>query len=338
MSLENDPAGHNGAADEPLGQQLTLHVGRTIKERRIDKYLHGRFRNLSRNFIQNAIKQGDVKVNGKTVKPSFKLSPGDIIDLTLPHPPSKEIEPEPIPLNILYEDQDIIILNKPADMIVHPARGNIRGTLVNALVFYAENLSSGLGPFRPGIVHRLDRDTTGVMVVTKNEMAQWKIAKQFELRQVKKTYLAIVHGAPDLTRDRISAPLGVHPKIRERYAIRPEIGKEAITFYELLEQFRGFSLLKLSPLTGRTHQIRVHLSYIKHPIVADTMYGGKLVYRWQLADAEPAPEDPVIDRVALHAYSLQFCHPRTGQSVRFEAPLPEDMQKLVNLLRTYRKT
>jgi 23S rRNA pseudouridine1911/1915/1917 synthase len=318
-------------------EPLTLHVGNSIKERRLDKYLHSRFSDLSRRFIQNAIKAGSVQVNGKIAKPSFKLSPGDKIDMTLPEPPSKEILPEDIPLNIVYEDSCLIILNKQPDMIVHPARGNTHGTLVNALVFYSDKLSSGLGEFRPGIVHRLDKNTTGVMVVAKDDTTQWKIAKQFEHRQVNKNYLAIVHGTPELTADRIKAPLGIHPRAREKYAIRPGIGKEAITFYEVLESFRGFSLLRLTPKTGRTHQIRVHLLYIKHPIVADDMYGGRLVYPWQLADTEPAVQQPVISRVALHAHTLEFKHPATDEMVKFEAPLPEDMQNLLDMLRKYRK-
>ncbi|MHC4790553.1 MAG: RluA family pseudouridine synthase [Planctomycetota bacterium] len=317
--------------------QLTVQVPTSIKERRIDKYLHGRLSNFSRSLIQQIIKAGAVKVNNKVVKPSFKLSPGDKIDLTLPELPSKEILPENIPLNIIYEDDDIIVLNKQPDMIVHPARGNTHGTLVNALAFYSDKLSSGLGEFRPGIVHRLDRDTTGVMVVTKNDTAQWKIAKQFEQRQTNKTYLAIVHGTPELMADRISAPLGIHPRIREKYTIRPEVGKEAITFYEVIQSFRGFALLKLTPKTGRTHQIRVHLSHIKHPIVADDMYGGKLVYPWQLADTEAVPQDPVISRIALHASTLEFKHPTTSEIMKFEAPLPEDMQNLLNMLLKYRK-
>ena len=319
------------------GRPLTLHVGIGITERRLDKYLHGRFQNLSRHFLQDAIRSGGVKVNGKPAKPSFRLTRGDVIELVIPEPPSKHIEPENIPLDILYEDEDIIILNKPADLIVHPCRGNTRGTLVNALVNYSDQLSSGLGEFRPGIVHRLDRDTTGVMVVTRHEGAQWKIAKQFELRQVNKAYLAITHGAPELDADRINAPLGIHPQIREKYAIRPEIGKESVTYYEVLERFRGFSFLKLEPETGRTHQIRVHLSHIKHPIVADDMYGGKLVYPWQLADAEPAIEEPAIARVALHAWTLEFTHPTTEQRVKFEAPLAPDMQHFLDLLPQYRK-
>ncbi len=318
-------------------EPLTLHVGHSIKERRLDKYLHGRFSNLSRRFIQDAIKAGSVKVNGKIAKPSFKLSPGNKIVLTLPEPPSKEILPEDIPLNIIYEDSCLIVLNKQPGMLVHPARGNTHGTLVNALVFYSDKLSSGLGEFRPGIVHRLDKNTTGVMVVAKDDTTQGKIAKQFERRQVKKSYLAIVHGTPELTADRIKVPLGIHPRTREKYAIRPQEGKEAITFYDVLESFRGFSLLKLTPKTGRTHQIRVHLLYIKHPIVADDMYGGRLVYPWQLADTEPAVQQPVINRVALHAHTLEFKHPATDEMVKFEAPLPEDMQNLLDMLRKYRK-
>ncbi|NOR66288.1 MAG: RluA family pseudouridine synthase [Woeseiaceae bacterium] len=317
---------------------LTLHVGSSIKERRLDKYLHGRFSNFSRRFIQEAIKQGGVKVNGKIAKQSLKLCPGDEIDMTLPEPPSREILPEDIPLNIIYEDDDLIILNKQAGIIVHPARGNTHGTLVNGLAFYSDKLSTGLGEFRPGIVHRLDKNTTGVMIVTKDDTAQWKIAKQFEHRQVNKTYLAIVHGTPELTADRINAPLGMHPRRRERYAIRPDIGKESITFYETLESFRGYSFLKMTPKTGRTHQIRVHLSYIKHPIVADDMYGGKLVYPWQLADTEPAVQDPLLNRVALHAFGIEFRHPTTEKMVQFEAPLPADMNRFLDALREHRKS
>jgi 23S rRNA pseudouridine1911/1915/1917 synthase len=338
MCPENDsqfPKSNGESETAKVAEEF--HVGHSIKERRLDKYLHGRFSNLSRSFIQNAIRQGAVKVNGKIAKQSQKLNPGDIVEFNPPEPPGKDIPPEDIPLDIIYEDQDLIVLNKQPDMIVHPARGNTHGTIVNALAFYSDELSSGLGEFRPGIVHRLDKNTTGVMVVTKNDAAQWKIAKQFENRQVNKTYLAIVHGTPDLTADRISVPLGVHPKIREKYTIRPETGKEAVTFYELLESFRGFSLLKLIPKTGRTHQIRVHLSYIKHPIVADDMYGGKFIYLWQLADAEPAVQEPILSRVALHAFSLEFKHPTTGRAVEFQAPLPQDMQNLLDALRKYRK-
>ncbi|MHC4759579.1 MAG: RluA family pseudouridine synthase [Planctomycetota bacterium] len=239
-------------------------------------------------------------------------------------------------MDIIYEDDDVIIINKQADLIVHPARGNTHGTLVNALAFYSNQLSNVQGTLRPGIVHRLDRNTTGVMVVAKNDEAHYKIAEQFHDRKVQKEYIAIVHGCPDLTADRISAPLGVHPRFREKYSIRPDGGKEAFTFYEVLQEFRGYCLVKLHPKTGRTHQIRVHLSYIKHPIVGDDMYGGKVVYRWQLADEESMFEEPVIARPALHALSLEFRHPRTKKTISFEAPIPEDMQNLLEMLKKYR--
>ena len=335
--------------------ELTLRVGRALQERRLDKYLHGRFSNYSRVMLQEVIRAGGVKVNGKKAKPSLKLNPDDLIEITLPELPTTEIPPEDIPLDILHEDDDIIVINKPADIIVHPARGNTSGTIANALAFHLSSeetdekneedesetddadFPTALGEFRPGIVHRLDRNTTGVMILAKNEIAQWKISRQFHDRKVEKSYLAIVHGTPELTRDRINAPLGINTKFRYKYAVKPETGKEAITFYEVLESFRGFSLLKLTPKTGRTHQIRVHLAHIKHPIVADDMYGGKPVYPWQLKDAELTPEDPVISRCALHAWTISFTHPTTGKVVSHEAPLPNDMQNLLDLLRKYRK-
>lgn len=324
--------------DAPYDQPISIRVGSCIKERRIDKYLHGRFSNFSRRFLQEAIKGGNVQVNGEPVKPSYQLTAGEMIDLVLPTPQKKEILAEDIPLDVLYEDDDLIMINKQADIIVHPARGNKHGTLVNALVHYSDTLSSGLGEFRPGVVHRLDRNTTGIMIITKNDEAQWKVAQQFEQREIKKEYLAIVHGTPELTADRINAKLGIHPKIRERYAVRPEKGKESVTYYEVLEAFNGYSVLKCAPRTGRTHQIRVHLAHIKHPIVADEIYGGKLVYPWQLKNAEPEVQDPCLARCALHAWTIEFRHPTTDQMVRFEAPMPEDMQHLVNMLREHRST
>lgn len=324
-------------SDQDSPRPLTLRVGDNLKDRRIDKYLHGRFGHISRQSMQEAIKAGRVRVNDRVVKCSYQVSAGERIDLVLPEPPSREITPEDIPLDILYEDDDLIVLNKQAGIVVHPARGNRRGTLVNALVHYADRLSTGLGEFRPGIVHRLDRNTTGVMVVAKTDTAQWRIARQFERRQVEKVYLAIVHGTPPLDADRINAPLGAHPTVREKHAIRMESGKPAVTSYEVIEAFRGFSLLQLTPKTGRTHQIRVHLSYIKHPVVADQTYGGKQVYPWQLRDGEPAVEEPAIGRCALHAFRIGFTHPTSGREVRFEAPLAPDMEALLEMLRQYRK-
>jgi 23S rRNA pseudouridine1911/1915/1917 synthase len=319
-------------------EHLQLRVGNTIVHRRLDKYLQGRFSQFSRSTIQKLIKEQGVSVNNSSAKQSCKLSPGDIVDIILPPPEVKEIVPEDIPLDIIYEDEHIIVINKQADLIVHPARGHKKGTLVNGLVHYAKQLSSGSEEFRPGIVHRLDRNTTGVLIVAKTDTAHWRLARQFEQRQTKKTYLAVAHGVPELTADCINQPLGVHPRIREKYAIRAIGGKESITFYEVLEIFRGYSLLKLNIKTGRTHQIRVHLLYIKHPIVADNMYGGKVIYPWQIENREPAAEEPLMARVALHAWQLEIKHPGTEETMTFEAPLPADMQNLLDKLRMHRKT
>ena len=204
-------------------------------------------------------------------------------------------------------------------------------------MYYFSRLSGIGGELRPGIVHRLDRNTTGVMVVAKTDMAHWKLSREFSERKTKKTYIAVVHGVPELDSDCVDKALGIHPKVREKFAIRLEAGKEAITFYEVMEKYRGYSLVKLSPKTGRTHQLRVHMSYIKHPIVADEMYGGKVVYAWQLQDREQAVEEPLMARVALHAWKLEIMHPVKKEMMEFEAPVPEDMTNLIENLRRYRK-
>jgi 23S rRNA pseudouridine1911/1915/1917 synthase len=325
------------AGDERFGEQLCFRVGANLRFRRLDKYLGGRFSQFSRTKLQKLIKSQGVNVNGRPAKPGHKLNPGDEIDLILPPQPIRELIGEDIPLTIIHEDEDIIVINKQPGIIVHPARSHTHGTLVNALIYHVAKLSTGGDEFRPGIVHRLDRNTSGVMIVAKTDEAHWKLSRQFSSRTTKKTYLAVVHGTPELTGDCINKPLGVHPKAREKYAIRPDVGKEAITFYEVIEEFRGFSVIKLKPKTGRTHQIRVHMNYIKHPVVADDMYGGKLVYPWQLQDAEPAVEEPIIARQALHAWKLELKHPATDEMVTFEAPLPTDIQNLIDMLRKYRQ-
>ncbi len=257
------------------GRHECLTIRRMLPNRRIDKYLNHRFPDFSRTAIQRLIKEEAVTVNGRTTKASYNLNPGDKVDILLPPPPTTEIPGEDIPLNIIYEDDHMIVLNKQAGLIVHPARGNRSGTLVNGLVYYSDSLSSGSGEFRPGIVHRLDRNTTGVIVVAKNDLAHWRIAHQFEHRLTQKTYVAIVQGQMELDGDTIDMPLGRHPKVREKYSVQIETGKPAVTGYEVLEQFNGYAFVRLMPKTGRTHQLRVHMSAIRHPIVADDMYGGK---------------------------------------------------------------
>ena len=321
--------------DERVGEHLRFRVGSSIKLRRLDKYLGGRFSQFSRTRLQKLIKAQGVNVNGQPAKPSHKLNPGDEIDLILPPRELRELIPEDIPISVIYEDAEMIVVNKQADLIVHPARGNTHGTLVNGLVYYANQLSTGSGEFRPGIVHRLDKNTTGVLVVAKTDTAHWKLARQFAQRTTNKTYLAVVHGSLELRADRINQPVGMHPRMRAKCAIRPD-GKEAITFYEVLEEFRGFSLVKLSPKTGRTHQLRVHMAYLQHPVVADDMYGGKVVYDWQLQDRDAEPIEPVINRAALHAWKLEIRHPISGEMMEFVAPLPDDMQRLIDKLRQFR--
>ncbi len=318
------------------GEKLKLRVGQNLKHRRLDQYLNGRITTFSRTMIQKMIKEKQVLVNNKAVKPSYALNSGESISITLPEPVSKEITPENIPLNIIYEDDDIIVINKQKDLIVHPARGYKSGTLVNALVYYTKNLSSGSEDFRPGIVHRLDRNTTGAIIVAKNDEAQWKLADQFQKRTTKKTYKAIIHGNPELDADMIKNNIGVHPTIREKQAVRPNEGKEAITIYRVAERFKGFALVDIDILTGRTHQIRVHMSHIKHPIVGDNTYGGKDVYEWQVRAQEPQPQEPVIGRPALHAWKLEIDHPKSQKRMTFTADLPEDMENMLKLLREVR--
>ncbi len=324
-------------SDAEGAEHLSLRVGDNLKHRRLDKYLQGRLSQFSRTTLQKLINEQAVTVNQKFVKPGTRLSSGDIVDLILPPRETKEILPENIPLDIIYEDDDILVLNKQANMIVHPARGYKKGTLVNGLVCHAKQLSKGSEEFRPGIVHRLDRNTTGVLIVAKNDTAHWRLAKQFETRGVKKYYLAIVHGTPELSADCINKPLAVHPTIREKFAVRYENGKESITYYEVIEKFRGYSLLKLDIRTGRTHQIRVHMSFIKHSIVGDDMYGGKIVYRWQVEDKEAVPQEPLMARPALHAAQLEITHPQTNERMKFEAPLPIDFQQMLEELRKFRR-
>jgi 23S rRNA pseudouridine1911/1915/1917 synthase len=318
------------------GEVINLRVGTNIRHRRLDKYVNGRLVRFSRNLIQKMVKNGAITVNDNEVKSSHQINPGDIVRITLPEPQPKEITPEDIPLDIIYEDDDMIAVNKQADLIIHPARGFKTGTLVNALVHYADSLSKGTYHYRPGIVHRLDRNTTGVVVVAKNDIAQYKLADQFQNRTTEKTYLAIVHGNPELDADRIRNRLGIHPSVREKFAVRPDIGKEAITVYHVLERFKGFALLEIKILTGRTHQIRVHMSHIKHPIVGDDMYGGKPLYKWHICGDEAVAEEPVMPRCALHAWKLCINHPKTDQRMELEAPLPEDMRQTLELLRKYR--
>jgi 23S rRNA pseudouridine1911/1915/1917 synthase len=313
--------------------------------KRIDAYLASRFTSHSRRVIQKVIDAEEVLVNGRPVKASYRVRAGDMVSVRLPELPDMTPVPEDIPIEVVYEDASLTVVNKPPGIVTHPAKGNWRGTLVNAIQFHYDTLSTLAGENRPGIVHRLDRDTTGLLVVLKDDIAHRKLALQFELRQVHKEYLALVHGVPQRDSDYIERPIGFHPTVREKMAIRTpdDGGKPAVTFYEVLERFRHFALVRCKPQTGRTHQIRIHLTHIGHPILADKLYSGR--DRITLADvvgpeglrhlSEEEAETVLIDRQALHAHRLRFQHPSTNQELDLMAPLPADMERTLAALRAH---
>ena len=314
-----------------------------ISSRRLDAYLASRYTHFSRSVIQKLIDADAVLVNGAPTRASYKVRPGDVIRIWLPDIGDGTPAPEDIPISVVYEDEAFVVVDKPRGMIVHPAKGNWSGTLVNALQFHFDKLSSvGGDESRPGVVHRLDRDTTGLVIVAKDDQAHKRLAFQFESRTIHKEYLALVYGEPTRDRDYIERPIGFHPTYREKMAIRAveDGGKPAVTFYEVVERFRGYALVRCKPETGRTHQIRVHLAHLGHPIVADKMYAGR--DRLTLADLTGAlPDSPeaatvFIDRQALHAHRLELTHPTTGHTLALEAPLPADFTAACQALKTYR--
>ena len=309
-------------------------IRRRIEGRRLDKYLDAALGQFSRTFIQRLIRDGSVTVNGAPAKASTPVRAGDQIELTAELPDAPTVEPEDIPLDILHEDDHILAINKPADMVVHPAKGHRGGTLVNALLGHTRTLSSARGEFRAGIVHRLDRDTTGVILAAKTDAAQAALADQFAARTVEKHYLAVVEREPELDSDLIDLPTGRHPRHREIAAVRHDIGKPAQSIYRVVRRYRGFAHLDVQILTGRTHQIRVHLAHVGHPVVADAAYGAHSpLFRSELAGEPPGDDEaPLIARQALHAHRIAFDHPATGQRLEFTAPPPDDILALLAAL------
>ena len=307
---------------------------------RLDSFLVSHFSKHSRVKLQRAISAGGVKLDGAAAKSSTKLKPGQAV---LFLPPKVEREgpiPEDIPLDILYEDEVMVAINKPPAMVVHPAKGNWQGTLTSALAFHFRNLSSVGGPTRPGIVHRLDRDTSGVILVAKTDQAHQKLSKQFELRSVSKEYFAIVTPAPDRDRDVIDKPIGAHPYQREKKAIRENhsTSKNAWSYYEVVERFEGFASVKVKPKTGRTHQIRVHMAHVGCPVICDRLYSGRAALSLKHFDRRtPAEDDRVIlDRQALHAHRIKFAHPISGEAMKLTAPLAKDIVGMLEVLREKR--
>jgi 23S rRNA pseudouridine1911/1915/1917 synthase len=317
-----------------------FHVKARMVGKRIDAYLAARYPDYSRSVIQKVIDAGAVLVNGQPAKASYKVRLDDQIRVWLPELADELPAPEEIAISVVYEDESLVVIDKGPGMVTHPAKGHWSGTLVNALQYHFDELSSVAGANRPGIVHRLDRDTTGLLIVAKDDRAHRLLARQFEARTIKKEYLALVAGAPERDSDYIERTIGFHPTNREKMAIRnPEDGgKEAVTFYEVIERFRGYALVRCKPQTGRTHQIRVHLAHIGCPVLADKLYSGR--DRLLLGDvAGPVISDAdrvLLDRQALHAHTLRLQHPLTRAPLEFAAPLPADMAATLEALRTHR--
>lgn len=315
---------------------IELIVGEEFVGDRLDVFLVHTFPMHSRVQIRRAIGELGVKVDGRQGKASQRLRLGQSVRLVPPDPPPREgPHPEDIPLDILYEDASLAAINKPPGMVVHPAKGHWAGTLTAALQFHFDQLSGAGGPTRPGIVHRLDRDTSGVLVVAKTDRVHFALAEQFEQRTTEKEYFAIVVGTPDRDRDLIDQPIGVHPYQREKMAIRRDhaTSRPAQTYYEVLERFDGYAALRIQPKTGRTHQIRVHLNHIGHPVLCDKLYGGRAELTRGHLRRDPAGTSVILNRQALHAARLAIAHPETGQRLEFIAPLPADIAAVLEELR-----
>lgn len=304
------------------------------KKERLDVFLTHHVENATRTKVQRAIKEGQVLVNGEPARSSHTVAPGQVIHITLPKPPPRDALPEDIPLEIIFEDEDLIIVNKPAGMVTHPAHGNYTGTMVNALLHHCAKLSTLNDVTRPGIVHRLDKDTSGLMVVAKNDNAHARLAKQFADRSIVREYRALVWGTFKNKRGTIEAELGRSTSDRKKMAV-VKSGKHAVTDYEVVQEFSYLTLLKLKLRTGRTHQIRVHLAHVHHPVFGDPTYNGRHILYGPGSSTQKAEVNrllKIIPRQALHARTIGFVHPATRKEVFFDSPLPPDMEEVLRLL------
>jgi 23S rRNA pseudouridine1911/1915/1917 synthase len=322
-------------ADVPAaGQELLYQVAPGEEGLRVDLYLAARGEGLSRAQIQRGIDEGRVRVNGSLAKASRKVKAGDAVVILIPAAKPCEALPEAIDLPILYEDASLLVIDKPAGLVVHPAPGHAGGTLVNALLHHCQDLSGIGGVLRPGIVHRLDKETSGLLVAAKSDAAHQGLAGQFKRHEVKKTYLALVYGDPKTEEGRIEAAVGRHPTDRKRMSTQSRRGRAAVSVWRVRERFGCAALLEVDIETGRTHQIRVHLTEIGHPVIGDKVYGGAGRIK-SIGDPFIRSRVKVQERQALHAWRLSFAHPVTGESLQFTSPLPEDMAVLCVFLREH---
>jgi 23S rRNA pseudouridine1911/1915/1917 synthase len=328
----------------PADRAVELVAKIRIDGLRLDHYLVSVFPDYSRSIIQRVIEAGGVWVNDKPAKASHKIRHGDHIRVIPPAPTHPLPVPEDIPLEILFEDAYLAIINKPTAMVVHPAKGHWSGTLVNALRFHFDHLSEINGDYRAGIVHRLDRDTSGVIVVAKEEQTHRDMSAFFEQRKVFKEYVAITAGVIDRDSDYIEGRIAHHPHDRIKMTVTDdeddEDAKDACSYYEVIERFRGYTFVRVQPRTGRTHQIRVHLAAIGCPVLADKVYSGRDCLRLSdlVPGLDPSADEMLLERQALHAFRIRFRHPRKGNLLEIEAPLPAEFQRTLAALRQHRRT
>lgn len=302
--------------------EVVFEITPEMEGERIDKCISNYVETLSRSYIQKIIKEGKAYINDAPVKSNYKVRVDDKVQFTIPDCEEPDIPPQDIPLDIIYEDKDVLIVNKPKNMVVHPAPGHYEGTLVNAIMYYCHNDLSGInGVLRPGIVHRIDKDTTGSLIICKNDEAHRKIAEQLKEHSITRKYRAIVYGRISNDEGVVDAPIGRHPTDRKKMAINERNGKPAITHYKVLERFEKYTYIECQLETGRTHQIRVHMTSIGHPLLGDEVYGNaKCPFK--------------LEGQTLHAMTIGFIHPSTNQYVEYEAPLPEYFERLLQILRS----
>ena len=315
-----------------MGKMIeTITVTEDDKGERLDAFLAASLPEITRSAAQRLIEQGLVHVDGKEVKSSHKLSSGEEVTISIPPPEPSTATPEKMDLVILHEDADVIVVNKPAGLTVHPGAGINSGTLVNGLLGHCSDLSGIGGEIRPGIVHRIDKDTTGILVVAKNDAAHQGLSAQFSQHTVKRVYYALVFGSPKTDKGRIEGEIGRHPVDRKKMSGNARHGRHAVTHWKVLARYNGVTLLQLRLETGRTHQIRVHLSEAKHPLLGDSVYGGD-ARLGNIKDVKLKALIKELGRQALHAKTLGFIHPATGDYIEFDSALPEDMQRIVDYL------